>query len=194
MSSITNMTVISDYIQERLTQLDITQADLARASGVSGAEVSRIISGFRKRPGQELLARIAPTLRVSAEELYRIAGYHMSGPPSPTTTGDVDLSRAVPVGPVVFVPVYGTIRAGEPMLAAQDIIDSEAVDADEYQEGDFWLVVKGNSMEPETRCLATVLILGVLANTIAPKEKAPRFPEGLGKRLTAVHPTGYASV
>jgi len=57
--------------------------------------------------------------------------------------------ESYPVGPFITIPVFGVIRAGKPMLARQEIIDYETVDSDDYEKGDFYLKVTGDSMEPD---------------------------------------------
>lgn len=59
------------------------------------------------------------------------------------------LPAIYPPGPLAHVYVYGTVRAGEPMLACEDIRDYETVDKKTYQDGDFYLEVEGDSMEPD---------------------------------------------
>ncbi len=60
----------------------MSQLDLARRSGVSNAEISRIESGLREAPHPHTLQKLADVLGVEAEELYRAAGY-LKGEPSP---------------------------------------------------------------------------------------------------------------
>ena len=59
------------------------------------------------------------------------------------------LPAIYPPGPLATIYVYGTVRAGEPMLACEDIRDYETVDKKTYQEGDLYLEVEGDSMEPD---------------------------------------------
>jgi len=61
---------------------EMSQLDLARRSGVSNAEISRIESGLRESPHPHTLQKLAEVLGVDPEELYRAAGY-LKGEPSP---------------------------------------------------------------------------------------------------------------
>ena len=55
--------------------------------------------------------------------------------------------EAIPVGPSVMLPVLGTIRAGQPILTAEEVIGYEPADIDTVRNGEhFYLVVKGDSM------------------------------------------------
>lgn len=50
---------------------------------------------------------------------------------------------------IVKIPVVGTVAAGEPILAQQNIIDYEELPAGEYSDGEYFgLKIKGNSMFP----------------------------------------------
>lgn len=50
---------------------------------------------------------------------------------------------------VVKIPVVGTVAAGEPILAEQNIIDYEELPAEEFKDGDYFgLKIKGDSMFP----------------------------------------------
>jgi len=49
----------------------------------------------------------------------------------------------------VKIPVYGTVPAGIPVEAIQDIIDYEEIDEDMARNGEYFaLKIKGHSMEP----------------------------------------------
>ena len=61
------------WLQERLDQRDMTQADLARKGGLTTATISRIMGGSR-RPGPEACRAIALALEVKEEEVFRQAG------------------------------------------------------------------------------------------------------------------------
>lgn len=50
---------------------------------------------------------------------------------------------------VVKIPVVGTVAAGEPILAEQNIVDYEELPAEEFKDGDYFgLKIKGDSMLP----------------------------------------------
>lgn len=65
---------LSDYIREMRKRKDWSQRDLATASGISNAEISRIESGKRKEPSPSVLKAIASALNVPVEEALQQAG------------------------------------------------------------------------------------------------------------------------
>lgn len=49
----------------------------------------------------------------------------------------------------IKIPVVGTVAAGEPILAEQNIVDYEELPAEEFKDGDYFgLKIKGDSMLP----------------------------------------------
>ncbi|KUK51877.1 MAG: Transcriptional regulator, XRE family [Desulfotomaculum sp. 46_296] len=52
-----------------------SQAALAKASGVWNSTIARIEAGQTKKPDPDTLAKLAPYLNVTAEQLMRAAGY-----------------------------------------------------------------------------------------------------------------------
>lgn len=65
---------LSEYIREMRKRKDWSQRDLATASGISNAEISRIESGKRKEPSPSVLKAIANALNVPVEEVLQHAG------------------------------------------------------------------------------------------------------------------------
>ena len=66
---------IGEYIKKTRKERDMSQRDLAYASHLSNAEISRIESGFRKNPSPDTLKSIASALHIPAETLFEIAGF-----------------------------------------------------------------------------------------------------------------------
>jgi Plasmid maintenance system antidote protein len=65
---------ISEYIVNKLKEENLTQADLARGTGMTTGGVSMLINETRK-PSPESLLTLAKFFREKPEKLYRIAGY-----------------------------------------------------------------------------------------------------------------------
>ena len=65
----TNQSNLSERIQYAMLQQDVQQADLARATGMSTAVISQIVSGKTKKPLFENVARIALALHVPLDYL-----------------------------------------------------------------------------------------------------------------------------
>lgn len=65
---------LSDYLREKRKEKDWSQRDLANASGISNAEISRIESGKRKTPSTDVLKAIAKALNTPVDEIFQQAG------------------------------------------------------------------------------------------------------------------------
>ena len=65
----TNQSNLSERIQYAMLQQGIQQADLARATGMSTAVISQIVSGKTKRPLFENVVKIAVALHVPLDYL-----------------------------------------------------------------------------------------------------------------------------
>lgn len=127
---------IGEMVKKQRNKLKFSQRQLAYLSGVSNTEIKRIEDGDRIQPSQEILKKIAEPLRIDYEDILRAAGYYVS-----------DIPDAIPVGDVIRVPIYGEIRAGNPMLVHEEVIGYEYISSDEVRGGDyFFLRVRGDSM------------------------------------------------
>lgn len=114
-----------------------------KAKGLTQVEVSRIIgisqNGYsdwetgKNRVDARSLGRLA--------ELYGVTVNYLLG---------IDENDAPAKG--VRIPVLGSVAAGIPIEAIQDIVDYEEIDADMAAAGEYFgLRIKGNSMEPRIR-------------------------------------------
>lgn len=65
---------LGEYIAAKRKEKGWSQRDLAAASKVSNAEISRLESGKRKEPSPSVLKEIAKALGVPFEELLQAAG------------------------------------------------------------------------------------------------------------------------
>lgn len=65
----TNQSNLSERIQYAMLQQDVQQADLARATGMSTAVISQIVSGKTKKPLFENVVKIAAALHVPLDYL-----------------------------------------------------------------------------------------------------------------------------
>lgn len=65
---------LGDFMKEKRKQKNWSQRDLASASGISNAEISRLEAGKRKEPSPSVLREIAKSLDVPIEELLQEAG------------------------------------------------------------------------------------------------------------------------
>lgn len=114
-----------------------------KAKGLTQVEVSRIIgisqNGYsdwetgKNRVDARSLGRLA--------ELYGVTVNYLLG---------IDENDAPAKG--VRIPVLGSVAAGIPIEAIQNIVDYEEIDADMAAAGEYFgLRIKGSSMEPRIR-------------------------------------------
>lgn len=146
--------------------LSLRQVDLY--SGVSNSYLSMLENGKRKIPSPDVLKKLAEAYKVDYNQLMEKAGYIDRGVVyAPTYFESPDVGdRVVCEGlasyskeelenfrvitsknNLVKIPILGVIRAGEPILAEENIIgyeyeDKKELNGDEY----FYLRVTGDSM------------------------------------------------
>ncbi|MDN5344587.1 MAG: repressor LexA [Clostridia bacterium] len=117
----------------------LSQQELADALGVSRSAVTKYEAGERF-PDEAILLKIANVLGCSLDSLM---GRNDRSAPG----GIYKESDILPARDLVPVPVLGVIRAGEPVMAEENIIDTKFLPADEVRGGEyFYLKVKGDSM------------------------------------------------
>ena len=119
-------------------QNKLTQAEFAKILNVHQTAVSQWETD-KTKPDSSIYADIAKKFNVSLNYLMNI---------------DNNVEQASLKGGGTFrIPVYGSIPAGIPMEAIEDILDYEEAPEDWRIGGKefFALKIKGNSMEPEYR-------------------------------------------
>ena len=70
---------LGDYMREKRKERDWSQRDLAAASGISNAEISRLEAGKRKEPSIVVLEKIAKALNTPMSEVMEHAGLIEAG-------------------------------------------------------------------------------------------------------------------
>lgn len=117
---------LSDYIREMRKRKDWSQRDLATASGISNAEISRIESGKRKEPSPSVLKAIASALNVPVEEVLQQAGVIERGKAAVDETlkevGSTPVSALQPSG----------FDASSSFLSVEDLSEEEIADVKRY--------------------------------------------------------------
>lgn len=83
---------LGDFIKEKRSLKKWSQRDLAAASGISNAEISRIESGKRKEPSSSVLKDIAIALGIPVEDLLHEAGIIQSPETSIEDSSSVSFS------------------------------------------------------------------------------------------------------
>lgn len=69
------MTELGKLIRNKRNQLGITQAQLAKETGISQVEIARIENGDRKFPSPKHLRKIALVLNIPIMQLMILSGY-----------------------------------------------------------------------------------------------------------------------
>ena len=132
---------ISKYVGEQIkhfrTQKNITQQELGEYLNTTSQTVSRYESGILEA-NQDILFKLAEYFKVSINDFF---------PP-------LDFNNTIPIElpkRIVKIPILGTIKAGIPIEAQQDIL--EYVDIpEEWTKGGkkfYGLKISGDSMEPK---------------------------------------------
>lgn len=112
----------------------LTQEDVAKGTQLSKSVISMYETGSRK-PSFEALEAIADFFNVDMNTL--------------TDTRPSPASSDRPRRKGVRIPVLGSVVAGVPIEAVEEIIDYEEIDEDLARTGDFFaLQIRGASMEP----------------------------------------------
>lgn len=125
-------------MKKAMDMRNINQAELCRRTGIGKSSISTYLSGDYE-PKQTNLYKIAEALDVSIPWLN---GYDVN---MEKNTEERPLpSNLIPITKVNRIPVVGTIAAGKP-ITAEENIDSYIVLNDEYK-ADFALKIKGDSM------------------------------------------------
>lgn len=122
--------MFGDELKRLRKKCGLNQYELGEAVDMSQATIASWENGTRK-PDYNMIVRLSEVLGVSTDELLGLRSKaHLSG--------------------VVRIPVLGTIRAGVPLDAIEEILDYEEIPAD-WTRGDkefFALRVTGDSMSP----------------------------------------------
>lgn len=162
-----------EFIRKRRKALNLNLVDVADAVGVRTATVSRWESGEISNIKMNRLSALAKVLEVKVSYLMYLIDSDLPTPESndvPSLTikeifGDVDqLELEYETLPSVKSPyarpVLGTVQAGIPITATENIIDYEELDPKQYSNpGEYFgLRIQGDSMEPRI-CEGDVVIV-----------------------------------
>ena len=123
-------------IRELRKKRCITMKELGAVVGLAESTISQYETGKRE-PDNETLLRLGEFFNTSVDYLLgreTIA----DGPPEPSVPGSK------------WIPVIGTIPAGTPVEAIEEILDYEEITPQMASQGEhFALKIKGQSMEPK---------------------------------------------
>jgi repressor LexA len=127
------MAKFAERLNAALKIRNITPAELAKRIGLNEGSLSNYRSG-KYEPKQVRLEQIADVLHVSIPWLMG---------------GDVPMTPSARSS-ATLIPVLGSVPAGIPIEAVEDIIDYEEISAEMARDGEYFaLRIKGASMEPK---------------------------------------------
>lgn len=129
------MASFAERLSEALRIRNMSPAELSKKIGVNEGTISNYRKG-KYEPKQIRLEEIASALRVSIAWLMG-NDVPMNLPHTPSKNS-------------VMIPVLGSVPAGIPIEAVEDIIDYEEISAEMARAGEYFgLRIRGNSMEPK---------------------------------------------
>lgn len=150
------------FLAKTMKDRGLGNNQLASLAGVSASEVSRLMSGERKKPNPRILRKLAPILRVSFEELTSIA-YPEKGTklPKELTAESIPSIPETQISTLAkeiakyatreisleyktqdMVPIVGYDNADN-ILSPKEIEDNQIIKID---NADFAVIVKGDSL------------------------------------------------
>ena len=129
------MASFAERLSEALRMRNMSPAELSKRIGVNEGTISNYRKG-KYEPKQIRLEEIASALRVSIAWLMG---------------NDVPINLPLTLSSSgVKIPVLGSVPAGIPIEAVEDIIDYEEISAEMARAGEYFgLRIRGNSMEPK---------------------------------------------
>ena len=137
---------IGEIIKEYRTKYNITMDDFAQMCGLSKGYISMLEKNENPRtklpimPTTKTLQAVSVALNISVSELMDKLGDR------------VEIKNVISAESFVLVPVIGTVRAGYGGFASDENMGAESVDIRTLrgysQEDFFYLIVRGDSMEP----------------------------------------------
>lgn len=121
-----------DKIKELRLSRNLTQSDVAKGTNMSPSSIGMYEQG-RRLPSFEVLESFADFFNVSLDVL--------------ADSKPVECLKPERQG--VKIPILGTVVAGVPITAIEDILGYEEITRDMAKHGDFFaLQIQGHSMEP----------------------------------------------
>ncbi len=141
---------LGELLKSMRQQMSMGLNQLALKSGVSASQISRIENDEQKNPTIDTVKKLSAALNDTDKKLLKMmifSDFKLEG--TPKVTGNI--TDTVPIPNLsARVNVYGSIRAGSPTFAEQEIIGnvsvSDKVEKRYGKENLFALMVKGNSM------------------------------------------------
>ena len=125
---------MGEIIKNHRTNLKLSQEELGLMVGVNKAAVQKWESGAVQNMKKSTIQKLSEIFGISPANVM----------------GWVETTKPPTKG--VWINVYGTVAAGIPIEAIEDIIDTEEISAEMARNGEhFGLQIKGDSMEPRIK-------------------------------------------
>ena len=134
----TNREVV-ELVKKLTEEQNMSMSELSRRVGIAKSAISRYFNGTRELPLNKI-GDFASVLHTTPDYLLGI-----------------DYEPPKPQG--LQIPVLGTVAAGIPISAVEDILDYEEVPQSWESQGEFFsLKIKGDSMEPRMESGDVVIV------------------------------------
>lgn len=134
--------IFSNNLKYYLKLKNKTQLDLANAIGVSNTTINNYVKGYNA-PRMDKVDKICKYLGISRSDLIE----------------DKSKAKTQQKTQGLKIPVLGTVAAGIPISAVEDILDYEEVPQSWESQGEFFgLRIKGDSMETDINDGDTVIV------------------------------------
>ena len=145
--SYSNIMERKNRIKELRTKFHITQKKLAKTLATSQSNISSWESG-RTEPNQDIYIKLCDIFHCSLDYITGRSNENIY-------SSDIEAGKSIGIK----VPVLGSIPAGIPIEAIEEILDYEEIPKEWASQGEYFgLKVKGNSMEPRI-CSGDVVIV-----------------------------------
>lgn len=134
----TNSEVV-ELVKKLTVEQNMSMSELARRVGIAKSAISRYFKGTRELP------------------LNRIGDFASALHTTPNFLLGMEEEPPKPQG--IKIPVLGTVAAGIPISAVEDILDYEEIPQSWQNQGEFFaLKIKGDSMEPRMESGDVVIV------------------------------------
>lgn len=132
---------MGDRIRQLRTKKGWTQEELAMRLGLKKAAIQKYEKGYVENIKRTNIKRLAEIFGVTASCIMGLDGY-------PAASTHASVATEPSAVSLRLLPVLGTVPAGKPLFAEENVIGYELANADETKNGDyFYLRVTGDSMD-----------------------------------------------
>lgn len=135
---------ISEFIETRRKELNLTLEEIGNATGVGKSTVKKWESGFIANMGRDKIRQLALILEVSPTVFIDDEIKDYKAATQSDYLSDNLPDNIIPMPKMRKIPLLGTIACGTPILAQENIEDD--IDIPDNIKADFALRCKGDSM------------------------------------------------